>query len=99
MTEIDRQAKLETDAVRDGILRYCQSREYAQATDSKPVRNLVADSIKPLADAILRRTTGPEEFRTLPVAQVCNAPVIDQPRKTRFDYAWYVVEYHQPVRI
>src|SRR5213594_1583671 len=53
MNDIDRQAKLETDAVRDGILRYCQSREYAQATDSKPVRNLVADSIKPLADAIL----------------------------------------------
>ena len=53
MTEIERQTKLETDSVRDGILRYCQSREYAQATDSKPVRNLVADCLKPLADAIL----------------------------------------------
>src|SRR5213594_2489936 len=45
------------------------------------------------------RTTGPEEFRSSPVAQVCNAPVIDQPRNTRFDYALYVVEHHQPVRI
>src|SRR5881409_648766 len=53
MTEIERQTRLETDSVRDGILRYCQSREYAQATDSKPVRNLVADCLKPLADAIL----------------------------------------------
>src|SRR5437773_3823571 len=53
MTEIDRQTKLEVDAIQDGIRRYCQSREYAQATDSKPVRNLAADSLKPLADAIL----------------------------------------------
>src|SRR6185295_15344982 len=30
-----------------------QSREYAVATDSKPVRNVVAKSLKPLAEAIL----------------------------------------------
>jgi Autographiviridae RNA polymerase len=54
MNEIERQTKLETDALQDGILRYCQSREYARATDSKPVRSLVADSLKPLADAILQ---------------------------------------------
>ena len=54
MTEIDRQKKLETDSLQDGILRYCQNREYAQATDSKPVRNLVADALKPLAQAILQ---------------------------------------------
>jgi len=53
MNDIDRKKKLETDAVRDGILRYCQSREYAQTTDSKPVRNLVAAALKPLAEAIL----------------------------------------------
>ena len=53
MNDIDRQKKLETDAVRDGILRYCHSREYAQTTDSKPVRNLVAAALKPLAEAIL----------------------------------------------
>src|SRR5437773_8351650 len=52
MNDIDRQKRLETDAVRDGILRYCQSREYAQATDSKPVRNLIAESLNSVADAI-----------------------------------------------
>jgi hypothetical protein len=35
------------------FLRYCRSREYAQATDSKPVRNLAAEALKPLAEAIL----------------------------------------------
>jgi len=54
MTDIDRQKKLETDSLQEGILRYCQSREYAQATDSKPVRNLMADSLEPLAEAILQ---------------------------------------------
>ena len=54
MTEIERQKKLETDALQEGILRYCQSREFAQATDSKPVRNLVAEALKPLAEAILQ---------------------------------------------
>jgi hypothetical protein len=39
MTEIERQKKLEVDAVQDGILRCCRNREYAVATDSKPVRN------------------------------------------------------------
>src|SRR5262245_35375243 len=53
MTEIERQTKLEADALQDGILRHCRNREYAQATDSKPVRNLVADALKPLAQAIL----------------------------------------------
>ena len=54
MREIDRQKKLETDSLQDGILRYCQSREYAKATDSKPVRNLVTALLKPLAQAILQ---------------------------------------------
>ena len=54
MTDIDRQMKLEADAVQDGLLRYAQSREYQLATDSKPVRGLLGDALKPLADAILR---------------------------------------------
>ena len=45
--------KLEADAVHDGLLRYAQSREYQLATDSKPVRDLLGDALKPLADAIL----------------------------------------------
>src|SRR4029077_9584238 len=54
MTEIERQTELEADALQDGILRYCQSREYAVAVESKPVRNLIAESLKPLAEAILQ---------------------------------------------
>src|SRR5439155_2761701 len=54
MNETDRQTKFEADALQDGILRYCQTREYALATDSKPVRDLVADALKPLAQAILQ---------------------------------------------
>ena len=54
MKDTDRQVKLEIDAIHDGIIRYSQSREYQNATDSKPVRDLVGNSLKPLADAILR---------------------------------------------
>jgi DNA-directed RNA polymerase len=52
--DIDRQVKLEIDAIHDGVIRYSQSREYQHATDSKPIRDLVGNSLKPLADAILR---------------------------------------------
>jgi hypothetical protein len=51
--DIERQLKLEADAVHDGIVRYAQSREYQLATDSKPVRDMVGDYLKPLAAAIL----------------------------------------------
>ena len=54
MTEVERQKKLEVDAVENGILRYCRNREYAVATGSKPVRNLMAGALKPLSDAILQ---------------------------------------------
>src|SRR5215470_7825498 len=54
MNEIDRQKQLETDSLRNGVLRYCESREYAKSTGSKPVRNLMADALKPLAEAILQ---------------------------------------------
>jgi len=53
LKEIDRQVKLGADAIHDGILRYSQSREYQLATDTKPGRDLVANSLKPLAAAIL----------------------------------------------
>jgi len=51
--DIDRQVKLEADAIHDGILRYSQSCEYQLATDTKPVRDLVGNALKPLAEAIL----------------------------------------------
>src|SRR4029077_3420900 len=54
MIEIERQKKLEVDSVQDGILRYCRNREYAVATHSKPVRNLMAEALKPLSEAILQ---------------------------------------------
>jgi DNA-directed RNA polymerase len=54
MNEIDRQKQLETDSLQNGVLRFCESREYAKASDSKPVRNLMADALKPLAEAILQ---------------------------------------------
>ena len=50
--DIDRQMKLEADAVHDGLLRYAQSYEYQLATDSKPVRDLLGHCLKPLANAI-----------------------------------------------
>ena len=52
MKDIDRQMKLEADAVHDGLLRYAQSYEYQLATDSKPVRDLLGHCLKPLANAI-----------------------------------------------
>ncbi len=54
MNGIDQQKRLETDSLQNGVLRYCQSREYVQASDSKPVRNLAAEALKPLAQAILQ---------------------------------------------
>src|SRR5215469_2340823 len=53
MNDIERQLKLEADAVHDGFGRYSQNREYALATGSKPGRDLVANSLNPLAEAIL----------------------------------------------
>jgi hypothetical protein len=50
--DIERQKKLEADAVRDGLLRYATRYEYHPATDSKPVRDLLAHCLNPLADVI-----------------------------------------------
>src|SRR5262245_34150868 len=52
VSDIERQMKLEADAVHDGLLRYAQSYEYQLATDSKPVRDLLGHCLKPLAEAI-----------------------------------------------
>ena len=60
MTETERQTKLEADALEDGILRYCRSREYAQAADSKPVRNLLADAI--LAEQLGLKAPGSQKL-------------------------------------
>src|SRR5215831_3644466 len=53
MNEIDRQVKLEADAIHDGILRYSENRQYQLATDTRAVRDLVDNCLTPLADAIL----------------------------------------------
>jgi DNA-directed RNA polymerase, mitochondrial len=53
MNEIDRQKQIETDSIKDGYLRYCQNLKYAKASDSKPVQNLLAEALPPLAQAIL----------------------------------------------
>ena len=53
MRDIDRQVKLEADAVHDGIVRYSHSGDYQLATDFKPVRDLVGEALEPLAGAIL----------------------------------------------
>jgi hypothetical protein len=63
MNDLDRQIKLEADAIQDGIVRYSQNRKYQVASDTKPVRDLVCNCLKPLADAIL------EEQLTLKTSQ------------------------------
>jgi hypothetical protein len=55
--DIDRRVKLEIDAIHDGFIRHSQSRECQHATDSKPIRDLVGNSLKPLAGRNPCRTT------------------------------------------
>ena len=66
MTDIERQVKLEADAVQDGNLRYKQSREYQLATDTRPVRDLMVNSLKSLADAILAEQLALKTSERLP---------------------------------
>ena len=54
MNDIERQIKLEADARYEGMLRYAKNREYQLATDLKPVRDLLANSLDSLSDAILQ---------------------------------------------
>jgi hypothetical protein len=53
MNDIERQIRLETDAVRNGILSHAKSREYRLATDFKPAKDLVANCLDSLSQAIL----------------------------------------------
>ena len=52
VNDIERQKERETDAVRDGCVRWCQNTEFQLATDTKPVRNLMGQALNSLADAI-----------------------------------------------
>ena len=80
--DIERQKKLEADAVRDGLFRYAKSYEYHLATDSKPVRDLLAHCLNPLADVIraeqlkLKTSQGQKlEKYVIPLASVHAEPV------------------------
>jgi len=80
--DIERQKKLEADAVRDGLLRYAKSYEYHLATDSKPVRDVLGHCLKPLADVIraeqlkLKTSQGQKlEKYVIPLASVHAEPV------------------------
>jgi len=96
--DIERQKKLEADAVRDGLLRYAKSYEYHLATDSKPVRDVLGHCLKPLADVIraeqlkLKTSQGQKlEKYVIPLASVC--------RTSGFDHSRHHVQRHQPIRI
>jgi hypothetical protein len=54
MNGIERQIRLEADAVRDGNLRCAKSREYQLATDLRPARDLVGNCLESLAEVILQ---------------------------------------------
>src|SRR5258708_25268542 len=66
--DIERQLKIEADAVQDGLHRYTQIRKYQLATDSQPGRDLMGHSLKSLADAILREQLALKapQLRSLP---------------------------------
>ena len=52
MDKMERQRQIESDSVRDGCVRWAQTTEYQEATDTKPYRNLIGISWRSLADAI-----------------------------------------------
>jgi DNA-directed RNA polymerase len=54
MSAIERQIKLEADARYEGMLRCARNREYQLATDLKPVRDLLANSLESLWEVILQ---------------------------------------------
>src|SRR5438477_13192163 len=51
--DLERQKKLEADAVQNGIARLVQSLKYRRATDSKPVQDLMGIAWESLVEAIL----------------------------------------------
>ncbi len=54
MDDLERQIKLEADAVQDGVARLIQRRKYQLATDTRPVRDLMANAWESLVKAILQ---------------------------------------------
>jgi hypothetical protein len=52
MTDIERQIHFEADAVQEGVARYFEDREYQVATDFKPAKGLLANSLDALANRI-----------------------------------------------
>jgi hypothetical protein len=46
MNDIERQRKLETDAIQDGVARYAESFKYHLATGAKPVNDLLAIALR-----------------------------------------------------
>jgi DNA-directed RNA polymerase len=52
--DLERQRKLEADAVQNGIPRLIQTLAYKRGTDSKPVRDLMAIAWESLVEAILK---------------------------------------------
>src|ERR1043166_3046759 len=52
MSKMERQRQIESDSVRDGCVRWAQSIDYQQATDTKPYQKLLAIAWRSLADAI-----------------------------------------------
>jgi DNA-directed RNA polymerase len=68
LSDIERQVKLEADAVHDGVVRYFQNREYQLATDSEPGRDLVSNSLESMADAILAEQSAlkTSQYKKLP---------------------------------
>ena len=51
-SDMERQRQIESDSVRDGCVRWCQSTDYLEATDTKPYRNLIGISLRSMAEAI-----------------------------------------------
>ena len=99
MNDIDRQKKLETDfppGWHPALLpkpRICPSERLQTGTEFAGGRTETAGGSDPSG------TTRLEGSRKSETAPVWNTSVIDQPRKTRFDYAGSVVQQDQPGRI
>jgi DNA-directed RNA polymerase len=68
MSDIERQIRRETDAVENGRLRRSKNREYQLATDFKPAKDLVANCLHSLSQAILdlQMKLKTSEYRKLP---------------------------------
>ena len=78
MNDIERQIRLESDAVRDGNLRHAKNREYQLATDLKPARDLVGNCLDSLSGAILDVQMRIEGFRRPEATELGNGLLIAQ---------------------